>query len=217
VSAGLTCVSLPGVWSWARRLNGDARQVLPDLQRVRLEERKVVIGFDSDVMVKPQVHAALEALAGYLHSQGALVRFLYLPELEQGVKTGLDDFLVAHPAEELWRHVEDELRPRPEPKQERRAALPTAVLLGAVERLLRRYVHFPDEHGPCAVALFALHTWVIDAFDVTPYLYVTSPQKRSGKSRLEEVLELACRSPLRPASITEAALFQAVETMKPRS
>lgn len=215
-SAGLCCVSLPGVWSWARRLNGDARAVLPDMQRIRLEDRKVVVAFDSDAMVKPAVHKALEALGGYLHSQGALVKFLYLPELEPGAKTGLDDFLAAgHTVEELWRHVEDELRPPPEPKQKRKPALPTAMLLGAVETLLRRYVHFPDEHGSRAVALFALHSWVIDAFDCTPYLYVTSPQKRSGKSRLEEVLELVCRSPLRAASITEAALFQAVEAMKP--
>ena len=94
-SAGLCCVSLPGVWSWVRRLNADARQVLPDLQRVRLDERKVVVAFDSDVMAKRQVHAALEALAEYLRSQGALVHFAYLPEPEPGVKCGLDDFLAA--------------------------------------------------------------------------------------------------------------------------
>jgi Protein of unknown function (DUF3631)/Domain of unknown function (DUF3854) len=216
VSAGLTCVSLPGVWSWAKRLNGDARQVLPDLQRVKLEERQVVLAFDSDVMVKPQVYRALEALHGYLFSRGARVRFLYLPGLEPGEKTGLDDFLAAgNTMEDLWRHVEDVVRPPPEPREQRRPPLPTAKLLAALERLLRRYVVFPDEHGPAALALFALHTWAIDAFDVTPYVYVTSAAKRSGKTRLEEVLELTCRSPLRAASITEAAIFQAVEALAP--
>jgi hypothetical protein len=215
VSAGLCCVSLPGVWSWAKRLNGDARQVLPDLQRVKLEDRKVVLAFDSDVMAKPQVHKALEALHAYLVSQGALVRFLYLPELEAGEKTGLDDFLARHAVEELWRHVEGELRAPPESKEKHAPALPTAMLLAAVEKLLRRYVHFPDDHGPAALALFVLHTWAVDAFRVTPYVYVKSPQKRSGKTRTLEALELVCRSPLRAASITEAALYQAVEVLRP--
>jgi Protein of unknown function (DUF3631)/Domain of unknown function (DUF3854) len=216
VSAGLACVSLPGVWSWAKRLNGDAREMLPDLQRVKLEERKVIVAFDSDAMTKSSVYTALVALEEYLASQGALAHFCYLPELEPGAKTGLDDFLAAgHTVEQLWGHVEYGLRPAPEPERKRRPALPTATLLGGVERLLRRYVIFPDEHGPVALALYVLHTWALEAFDVTPYIYVTSPQKRSGKTRLEEVLELACRSPLRAASITEAAIFQAVEAFKP--
>jgi Protein of unknown function (DUF3631)/Domain of unknown function (DUF3854) len=214
-SAGLCCVSLPGVWSWVKRLNGDARQVLPDLQRVKFEDRKVIVAFDSDVMVKPQVHKALEAFNTYLLSQGAIVSFCYLPELEPGVKCGLDDFLAAHPVEELWQYVEGGLRPAPEPKEKRKPALPAAVLLGAVEKLLRRYVHFPDDHGPTALALYVLHTWAIDAVRVTPYIYVKSPQKRSGKTRTLEALELVCRSPLRAASITEAALYQAVEALRP--
>ena len=86
-TAGLCCVSLPGVWAWARRLSRDARQVLPDLQRVRLEDRKVVLAFDSDVMTKRQVHKALEALNAYLASQGAVVHFCYLPELEPDEKS----------------------------------------------------------------------------------------------------------------------------------
>ena len=121
-SAGLCCVSLPGVWAWVRRLNAEARQVLPDLQRVRLEERKVVVAFDSDVMVKRQVHGALEALAEYLRSQGALSHFAYLPEPEPGLKCGLDDFLAGHAVAELWRCVEDELRSLPEPRENRRPA-----------------------------------------------------------------------------------------------
>jgi hypothetical protein len=213
-AAGLCCVSLPGVWSWAKRLNGDARQVLPDLQRVKLEDRQVVIAFDSDVMVKSQVFKALEALHTYLFSQGAHVRFLYLPELEPGWKTGLDDFIVAHGVEALWEHVEDELRPPPEPKPAR-PPLPTPQLLSMVERVLRTYVRFLDDHAPRAAALYALHTWALAAADCTPYLYVKSPQKRSGKTRLLESFELVCKGPLRAASVTEAAIFQVVETERP--
>jgi hypothetical protein len=214
VSAGLCCVSLPGVWSWAKRLNADAVRVLPDLQRVKFEERKVVLAFDSDAMVKPQVHKALEALNTYLSSRGALTRFLYLPELEPGVKCGLDDFLAARAVEELWQYVENELRPLPQPKPER-PALPTAMLLGAVEKLLSTYVRFPDAHSRTATTLYVLHTWAVSSSDVTPYLYVKSPMKRSGKTRLLEILQLACRDALLAASITEAAIFQTIASKRP--
>lgn len=214
VSAGLCCVSVPGVWSWVKRLNADARQVLPDLQRVKLDERKVVIGFDSDVMSKPQVHAALSALGEYLRSQGAAVSYLYLPDLAPGMKCGLDDFLAEHPVEDLWQHVEDELRAAPKQKP-KAPALPTAKLLTTVENLLRRYVRFPDEHGPTALALFVLHTHAIDAADVTPYVYIKSPQKRSGKTRVLEALALPAHTPLRASSISAAAIFQAVERWRP--
>ena len=65
------------------------------------------------------------------------------------------------------------------------------------------------------LALYVLHTWAVDAATVTPYLYIHSPQKRSGKTRLLEVLELACRNPIRAASITEAAIFQSIEAFNP--
>lgn len=214
VSAGLTCVSLPGVWSWVKRLNGDARTVLPDLQRVKLEERKVVVAFDSDVMTKPAVHQALEALAAYLNSQGALVHCLYLPEPEPGEKCGLDDFLAANKVEDLWQHVESTLRQPPKPKP-KTPALPTANLLATVESLLCRYVRFPDEHGPTALALFALHTHAFSSAAATPYIYIKSPQKRSGKTRVLEVLELPVRGALRSSSISAAAIYQSVEKWRP--
>ena len=217
-SIGLCCVSLPGVWSWAKRLNGDAREVLPDLQRVRLEDRKVVIAFDSDAMVKPDVHKALEALNTYLVSQSALVHHLYLPEPEDE-KCGLDDFLAGgRSVEQLWEHVEDELRPLSQAKQNQAPAQPTAKLLGYVENAIRRHVKLADdrdEHELIALSLYVLHTWAIEAFDVAAYLYVRSAVKRSGKTRLLEVLGLLVREPLRSGSVTEAAVYQAVEKWTP--
>jgi hypothetical protein len=50
---------------------------------------------------------------------------------------------------------------------------------------------------------------------VTPYLYVKSPQKQSGKTRLLEVLELVCRESVRAGSITAAAVYQVVQHKAP--
>jgi hypothetical protein len=60
-----------------------------------------------------------------------------------------------------------------------------------------------------------MHTWAFSSAHATPYLFVKSPQRRSGKTRLLEVLELVCRGAMRAASVSEAGLFQAVEAWRP--
>ena len=96
--------------------------------------------------------------------------------------------------------------------------LPTAFLLGRIENLLRRFVRFTDERGEAeitALSLFVLQTWALDSAHATPYIYVRSPAKRAGKTRLLEVLELVCRNPVRAASVTAAAVFQLIEARRP--
>jgi hypothetical protein len=75
---------------------------------------------------------------------------------------------------------------------------------------LLRYVRFSSEAAPTTLALWIAHTHAFDAAYVTPYLQVTSPEKRSGKTRVLEVLELLVPDPLRVVSISEAALFRKV-------
>jgi Protein of unknown function (DUF3631) len=66
-----------------------------------------------------------------------------------------------------------------------------------------------------ALALWTFHTWALDAAEVTPYVHVSSAEKRSGKTRLLEVLELVVRSPIASANISDAALFRAIEEWSP--
>jgi Protein of unknown function (DUF3631)/Domain of unknown function (DUF3854) len=215
VSAGLVCVSLPGVWSWVRKI-GHAKTVLPDLLRIKFTDRKVVIAFDSDVMVKPEVHAALEKLAKWLEAQGAWVHSLYLPH-DDDEKLGLDDALASgYTIDRLWEDVEQGVRPLVVAPKE--TVLPTVWLLERIENLLRRFVKFTDERGESEIAtlaLYVLHTWALDAAHATPYLHVKSPAKRAGKTRLLEVLQLVCRDAVRASSITGAAVFQLVEAKRP--
>lgn len=82
-------------------------------------------------------------------------------------------------------------------------------MLSTVETLLRNYVVLSSAQS-CALALWVIHTHVVEAGDVTPYIAITSPEKRSGKTRLLEVLELLVPTPLRVANISEAALFRTI-------
>lgn len=89
------------------------------------------------------------------------------------------------------------------------------VILDDVVRFIRRFVVLSD-HQLDAVALWIAHTHAIDTADATPYLTITSPEKRCGKSRLLlDVFPPLVREPLPSANISDAALFRAIEKTCP--
>lgn len=87
-SRGECSVSLTGVWNWQR-----AGEPLPCWEHVALEGREVLVAFDSDVMVKPEVQLALERLVAFLEGRGATVLVVYLSDAPDGSKVGVDDYL----------------------------------------------------------------------------------------------------------------------------
>jgi hypothetical protein len=110
-SVGLACVALLGVWSWRGRNASDGLVVIPDLEYVALNGRRVALAFDSDVTLKTEVYGALRRLAGVLELRGAEVSYIYLPSGQHGEKTGLDDFFAAgHSPDEFWSLAASELR-----------------------------------------------------------------------------------------------------------
>jgi Protein of unknown function (DUF3631) len=92
---------------------------------------------------------------------------------------------------------------------------PLGKLLDGICEILQRYVFFQLQEQVTAGGLWVVHTWVLDAFDYTPYLHVHSAEKRSGKSRLLDVLVLVVRGPWRTAGVSLAALFRKVERDTP--
>jgi hypothetical protein len=220
VSAGLCAIDLVGVWTWRGRNEHEGLTVLADWEYVALNGRDVFLVFDSDAMTKHEVHAALERLWRLLADRGAHLRVIELPSGEYGAKTGLDDYLAAgHGRDDVLALAVDQLRPLPgqgtsKVLEPRVPAPPTAVLLAEVEGWLERFSAL-NEHARLALALFVLHTHAIDAAYVTPYIAIASPERRSGKTRTLEVLELVCREPILTASITPAALYQTVEAQQP--
>ena len=84
-----------------------------------------------------------------------------------------------------------------------------AALLDRTETFLRRFVVLADEQI-VAIALWVLHTHALDAAEVTPYLHVRSAEKRSGKTRLLEVLKLLVARPWLTGRTSVAALVRKV-------
>jgi hypothetical protein len=66
-----------------------------------------ILAFDGDAARKPEVGKALSELARYLQFKGARVEYLHLPDTSE--KTGLDDYLIGHSVEDLWRLVKPNL------------------------------------------------------------------------------------------------------------
>jgi hypothetical protein len=65
------------------------------------------------------------------------------------------------------------------------------------------------------IALWILHTHAFEAAETTPYLAVTSPEKRSGKTRVLEIVELLVRLAWRLSEPSEAALFRRIDAEHP--
>jgi len=89
-----------------------------------------------------------------------------------------------------------------------------AAVLNTLVKSLRLYVVVSDVQAD-ALALWTAHTHAHDASDTSPRLVLKSPQKRSGKTRLVEVLARITSRPLSLSGIRPAALLRLIETHRP--
>jgi hypothetical protein len=93
LSHGIPCiVGLQGVYGWRGTNAHGGKTALPEWESIALNDREVVLAFDSDVMTKATVRDALERLSAFLKQRKSTVRYLLLPALPNGEKCGLDDF-----------------------------------------------------------------------------------------------------------------------------
>jgi hypothetical protein len=103
-------IGLTGVWNFRGSHPGGGKAVLPDWELIALNGREVVIAFDSDVMRKDTVRSAIDRLAGFIKLKGGMPRYVLLPDLPNGEKQGLDDFLAAgHTVDNLIELIVDDL------------------------------------------------------------------------------------------------------------
>lgn len=91
-SCGVCAVSVIGVWNFRGTNDDGGLALLGDFEPIAFNDRLLYIAYDSDVMVKPEVHGALARLGATLKNRHADVRYVYLPSRD-GAKIGIDDFL----------------------------------------------------------------------------------------------------------------------------
>jgi putative DNA primase/helicase len=89
-----------------------------------------------------------------------------------------------------------------------------AELLEELTAAMRRYVVL--EPGDVAlVALWVVASYSASEFFIFPRLFITSPEKRCGKSTLLDVIEAVVNKPLVASNIKSAALFRSIELTAP--
>jgi len=189
-SHGLCCIDVLGVWLWR-----DKSGALPDWEYVATKNRTVYIVFDSDVMTKESVHAALVRLKRFLESRGATVLLIYLPPTEDGKKVGLDDYFAAGgTVENLLTLATPEARPinpvvsagtPPQSKEAEQAVLGSILLddhaLETAQAILTTSDFWTGAHRTIYAAIEAL------AYDDRPVDTVTLTERLERAGQLEEV------------------------------
>ena len=129
---GFPCIGLGGVeaWSKTRKKGADGkklgkRELISDFDAVALGGREIFIVFDSDLAEKPSVQWAEWNLSQVLTERGAIVKVVRLPNGPPDAngeltKIGLDDYLVAHSADEFGELLKTAIPPqKPERKDDR--------------------------------------------------------------------------------------------------
>ncbi|OZD85597.1 DUF3631 domain-containing protein [Rhodococcus sp. 05-339-2] len=84
------------------------------------------------------------------------------------------------------------------------------AILDDVHSAIGRYCQLPSAEALDAVTLWVVHTHVSDVFDFAPRLVVRSPEKRSGKTRLLEILAELAHSPLRTVNASVPYIFRSL-------
>ncbi len=88
------------------------------------------------------------------------------------------------------------------------------ALLDDLCQTLRYYIVIDEKHL-WTLVLWAVHTHCFQHFQNTPRLHVSAPKKRSGKSRVLEVLEQIVAKPLSADGLTAAVVFRLTEDNHP--
>jgi hypothetical protein len=223
-------VGMAGCWGWS----SDGMPTA-DFHALGLADREVYLAFDADVASNINVWTAASGVQYAAKVAGAKrVGFVALPASD---RVGLDDFLAVVPAENrtdtvlgLIRNAGARLPARPHRKTAPAAGPgpaaepsspagyedePGAAVLADVVKLLARYVVLPSEHHLVAIALWVAHTHLITTLDDSPRLSIRSAEKRSGKSRLLELVAALARRARVKTSMSTSYLFHSVELSTP--
>jgi hypothetical protein len=243
--AGLGCVvGVGGIWNFLDKSTGDlipeldriawhSREIYyvpdsdvwarQDLQQacyefaVRVQERGGLLFY----FIQLPPGGAKQGLDDFLLTHD-VQELMKLPKLTLGGK-GWSFAKKTHKAREQNRkakddeiEVESEEQKQQEIPQELIAkAWMTRDLIAPVSNILRRFVFLKDDRIYLLLSVWVLATYTYQHFEYMPLLWLTSPTKRSGKTRLLEVLrELAANPTALWINPTEAILFRSAHKGK---
>jgi hypothetical protein len=162
-----------------------------------------------DSIPQGQRNAELASIAGALRRHGAMpttIQAALLAENTARCSPPLPELEVREIAKSVSRYA-----PTPGPTNDE---YETAALLEDVRNFICRFVLISDPQAT-ALCLFTLYSYAAEQFECAPYLQVTSAEKRSGKSRLLELLALVVSRPWLTSRTSAAALVRKLNSGHP--
>ena len=215
---GFAAIGLVGIWGWQRKRERDTngrgkgdRKLLPELDCLPWRDRRIIIAFDSDAVRKPEIQLAESCLAESLLKKGAgEIKIVRLPDLPNGDKCGLDDFLVAHSAVELQALIDSAavFSPPGKEKQQRREQHKAMLTQSAAAKkewedladphyLAREFLDtFKHESRP-GIAFFRekFWTWETTHWHELPDAEIDARSNRFAKRKIDEIYALLYSGP----------------------
>jgi hypothetical protein len=185
--------------------NGGNEQIMPApawlLERLSAPVRRVspTPADDDEIIPEGQRNVVLAKLAGAMRRQGTTLEAIEAALLADNVgrcRPPLPEAEVLEIARSVSRYAPARRPHSPE--------IETAALLEDTRHFIRRFLVISDAQA-VALCLFILYTYAAEQFECAPYLQITSAEKRSGKSRLLEVLELLVNRPWLTSRTSAAA------------
>jgi hypothetical protein len=79
--------------------------------------------------------------------------------------------------------------------------------LDAIRGFAMKFIVFPSQHEPIAIALWIVHAHMVERFETSPILGITSAEMRSAKTLVLDVVSLLVPHPERMVTPSEATVF----------
>jgi hypothetical protein len=83
-------------------------------------------------------------------------------------------------------------------------------MISRIEAYIKQYLSFEVQGVTLPIALWIIGTHCFQLFDSFAYIVITSKTKRSGKTRLSEVMSFAASVPMTFSSMTPSTLFRVI-------
>jgi hypothetical protein len=168
--------------------------------------------FVAAALSEGEIEAKIRKLAALPEGVYESSRKAALERLPEGFRGGVLDRLVKTERSKIAKVGNDflphwKVEPWPDP-------VDGTALLDELRQHFSRYAVTP-KHADVVLALWTLHTWVFDCFDITPYLAITSPTRRCGKTLVMTLLHWLCCRAKKNDSMSKAAIYRSVEAERP--
>ncbi|MSQ94326.1 MAG: DUF3631 domain-containing protein [Gemmataceae bacterium] len=88
-------------------------------------------------------------------------------------------------------------------------------VVAEIAAFFAKYIALPDEMLLVASA-WTTAAWLSDVWDRFPHMAITSPEKRCGKTRFMQLIELVAPNPYSTSNISPPAIYRLIESQTPK-